>query len=96
MSNTNTESKGMVTLIHVYDTVGINCPSDMTIENCPLRQELAKLPKYEHLKYDTLPNGDLMVPCYLPKKDEKMHDLGCIHVNSLCTRICQECRNKQR
>jgi len=96
MSDTKTENKNMITCIKVYDLIKINCPSGMNVENCPLRQELAKIPQTEHSECDTLPNGDLIVPYYLPKNDEKFVDLGCIHVKSMCIRMCEECRSKQR
>ena len=95
MSNTNTETKGMVTRIRVYDLVTIQCPDGMNIENCLLRHELDKLSKNELSGCDTLPNGDLIVPYYLPQKNENLCDMGYGHANSVCARICQECRNKK-
>ncbi len=90
MSDTNTKQKSMTTWIRVYDLIKFDCPEGASIENCPLRQELAKMPKNEHMESKTLENGDLMAPYYL------IGEQGPLHTKSLCTRICNECINKQR
>ena len=80
------------TWMHEYTVHGCNCPESMTVENCPLRKELADLEKKYAIGYHVLADGTLSFPSYAYYEREEKS----INVAQIQRDICDACFAKAR
>jgi len=79
--------KHLSTWMQEYTVHGCNCPDGMTVENCPLRKELADLEKFYHIGYRVLDNGVLNFPRF---HYDELHE-EYIDVAKTQREICDKC-----
>jgi len=90
--DTGDGKKHLSTWMHEYSVHGCNCPEGMTVENCPLRKELADMETKYRIGYRVLDDGTLLFPSHAYyERENKSFNVGEIQRN-----ICDECFKKSR
>ncbi|MBR6838354.1 MAG: hypothetical protein IKM94_02190 [Alphaproteobacteria bacterium] len=84
--------KHLSTWMHEYSVHGCNCPECMTVENCPLRKELADLETKYRIGYRVLEDGTLSFPSFAYHEREDKS----INVAQIQRDICDKCFTDNR
>ena len=82
----------MRTCFKIYTLGFSNCPVDMTIENCPLRQKLAEMQEQFHIEYKVMEDDSLLFPDTVRDKENSV----CIDMHKTKNQICNRCRNNDQ
>ena len=82
-----TEKPTIQTVILAYQLSGVNCPSGMTKDKCPLRKELAETDEKYNIGYKTLGEKTVLFPRkHYDVQSNSFHDLG-----KRSAEICYKC-----